>query len=111
MFAHEELKPSKAGYQYELLGVPMTEVHALHFKRDHETREKLRKSMEENKLVFHKSVRQPLIIFGQDEAIFKQYLLTLKLWLGRKRKQPLRPKDEGMGLMASVFKSRAFGFV
>ena len=73
--------------------------------------EKLHKSMEEHKLVFHESVRQPLIIFGKDEAIFKQYLLTLKLWLGRNKKQPLRPKDEGMGLMASVFKSRAFGFV
>ena len=86
MFKHDELEPSKAGYHYELQGVQMTEVHALHFKRDHETREKLRKSMEEHELAFHESVRQPLIIFGQDEAIFKQYLLTLKLWLGRKKK-------------------------
>jgi hypothetical protein len=38
---------------------------------------------------------KPLIIFGQDKAIFKQYLLNLKHWIGRKGERPLVPKDEG----------------
>ena len=111
LFAGGEIGLSKVGYNYDLNGVSMTEVHALHFKDDDATRDQLHTSMKEYCLFFGVSVRQPLIIFGQDEAIFKQYLLTLKLWLGRGGKQPLRPKDEGMGMMASVFKSRPFGFV
>ncbi len=49
-------------------------------------------------------------MFGQDEAIFKQYLLTLKHWIGRKGERPLVPKDEGQGVMLSVFQSREWGF-
>jgi hypothetical protein len=51
-----------------------------------------------------------LILFGQDEAIFKQYWLTSKAWVGRNQERPLLLKDEGQGVMLSVFKSREFGF-
>jgi len=93
-----------------LEGIPMTEVHALHFKDDDNTRAKLVQLLDDNNLAFSHSVRQPLIIFGQDEAIFKQYLMQLKVWLGRGGKQPLRPKDDGQGLMVSAMKCREFGF-
>ena len=107
----DENEPSKAGYKYDsVTGESMTEVHALHFKDDGSTRVKLKQLLADNQLAFNISVRPVLIIFGQDEAIFKQYLMTLKVWLGRGGKQPLRPKDEGMGLMASAMKCRDFGF-
>lgn len=52
---------------------------------------------------------RPVVCIGQDEAIFKQYIFTAKVWQyeGRKR---LLPKDEGMGVMVSAFQSREFGF-
>jgi hypothetical protein len=51
-----------------------------------------------------------LIIWGHDEAIFKQYLLTKKGWVGPNGEIGLTPKDEGMGLMISVMQCREFGF-
>jgi hypothetical protein len=41
-----------------------------------------------------KSCKNPLILFGQDKAIFKQYLLTSKAWVGQNQERPLLPKDE-----------------
>jgi len=38
-----------------------------------------------------------LIMWGHDEAIFKQYLLTKKSWVGPNGEVGLIPKDEGMG--------------
>jgi hypothetical protein len=40
---------------------------------------------------------KPLIVFGQDECIFKQFLFMYKFWIGRKGERPLLPKDEGQG--------------
>jgi hypothetical protein len=53
---------------------------------------------------------KPLIGFGQDECIFKQYLFTSKAWTTRDGQRPLIPKDEGLGVMLSAFVSREFGF-
>jgi len=51
----------------------------------------------------------PLVSFGHDECIFKQYLLTKKWTLPSGEKKPV-PKDEGMGVMISALQSREFGF-
>ena len=52
---------------------------------------------------------RPLIIIGQDEAIFKQYLFRMKRWqIGKTR--AAMPKDDGAGVMISGFQSREFGF-
>ena len=54
--------------------------------------------------------KKPLIIFGQDECIFKQYIFRNKCWNGPNGEVPLMPKDEGQGLMISAFVSREYGF-
>ena len=54
--------------------------------------------------------KKPLIIFGQDECIFKQYIFRNKCWNGPNGEVPLMPKDEGQGLMISAFVSRKYGF-
>ena len=53
---------------------------------------------------------KPIIIFGQDECIFKQYAFTKKSWTSPDGTRPLIPKDEGQGLMLSSFVSREFGY-
>jgi hypothetical protein len=52
---------------------------------------------------------RPVVCIGQDEAIFKQYIFTTKVWQYQGQKR-LLPKDEGMGVMVSAFQSREFGF-
>jgi hypothetical protein len=54
--------------------------------------------------------KRPLIVFGQDECIAKQYLFTQKSWKGPNGKQALIPKDDGLGVMISSFVSREFHF-
>ena len=53
---------------------------------------------------------RPVISFGQDECIVKQYSFTNKSWTGPNREQALIPKDDGLGVMMSGFASREFGF-
>jgi hypothetical protein len=53
---------------------------------------------------------KPLICFGQDECIFKQYLFTGKAWTMPDGQKPIIPKDEGLGVMVSGIVSREFGF-
>jgi hypothetical protein len=57
-----------------------------------------------------KKDEKPLIMFGHDEAIFKQYLLTKKAWYGPDGISVLVPKDDGQGVMISAFQSRELGF-
>ena len=56
-----------------------------------------------------KEGERPLISLGQDECIFKQYLLKSKSWT-HEGKRVLVPKDEGYGVMISAFMSRELGF-
>ncbi len=53
---------------------------------------------------------KPIICFGQDEAIMKQYCFTTKAWTAPTGQKAIVPKDEGMGVMISAFVSREFGF-
>jgi hypothetical protein len=53
---------------------------------------------------------RPLIMFGHDECIFKQYLLMKKAWMLPTGETQLVPKEEGQGVMISAFQSREFGF-
>ena len=51
--------------------------------------------------------QKPLIIFGQDECIYKQYTFKSKCWNGPNGETPLMPKQ---GIMISGFVSREYGF-
>ena len=53
---------------------------------------------------------RPIMIVGQDESVFSQYLLGAKTWIGPKGQRPLLPKSEGDGYMLSAFVSQDFGF-
>jgi hypothetical protein len=53
---------------------------------------------------------KPLIIFGHDECIFKQFLMPSKQLYDPNRETFIRPKDKGLGIMILAFQSRKFGF-
>jgi len=53
---------------------------------------------------------KPLICFGHDESIYKQFLITKKTWIGPDGERNIVPKDDGLGVMVSAFQSREFGF-
>ena len=62
------------------------------------------------------SVRKPIgsntvIYVGQDEAIFKQFLFLIKMWVGPNGERPLLQKDEGTGTMISAFVSQEHGLI
>ena len=50
-----------------------------------------------------------MISFGQDECIFKPFLVNKKAW-NRNGKFCIQSKDDGVGIMVSAFQSREFGF-
>ena len=49
-------------------------------------------------------------MIGQHEAIMNQKLITLFTWTMPDGAKPLNPKDDGQGLMLSVFTSHGLGF-
>lgn len=60
-----------------------------------------------NHSYFRKDIaRKKLICFGQDEVIFKQFLLSSNAWASDSGRIILVPKDDGAGLMVSAFQSR-----
>ena len=52
----------------------------------------------------------PIMIFGQDEATFKQYLAMWKALLAPGGLKPLIPKDNGFAVMILAIMSRKVGF-
>jgi hypothetical protein len=53
---------------------------------------------------------KPLMIFGQDESVFSQFLLGSRQWVGPQGQRPLLPKTNGLSLMVSALQSRETGF-
>ena len=53
---------------------------------------------------------RPIIMIGQDECIFKQFLIVGKQWCLPDGSTAVNPKEEGMGIMLSAFVSRDFGY-
>ena len=98
-----------SGYKYvDGTGIEMVEYHV-------DTLDDFQIRMNKTKYGGNLSIRKdpndkPLIIFGHDECIFKQYLLTKKSWFGPDGELALVPKDEGQGVMISALQSREFGF-
>ena len=64
-----------------------------------------------NQSYFRKDKGKPVLIsFGQDEVIFKQFLLNKKCWYNKDGQFKCRPKDDGSGIMWSEYQSREYGF-
>jgi hypothetical protein len=53
---------------------------------------------------------KPLMIFGQDESVYSQFLFGNRQWVGPKGQRPLLPKTDGLSIMVSAFQSRETGF-
>lgn len=101
---------TSTGYNYTcpLTGEPMVEFHV-------DACEEFHKVMKETMWGGNLSVRmevgkQPVVLLGHDECIFKQYQFTNKSWVADNKARPIIPKDEGAGLMISAFQGREFGF-
>jgi hypothetical protein len=99
-----------SGFKYtdERTGKEMVEYHVYTCK---EFMEKMNEKSEfsGNLSVRLDSEKLPLIVFGQDECIVKQYCFTQKGWKSRNGKQALISKDDGLGVMISAFVSHGFG--
>ena len=46
---------------------------------------------------------KPLLTFGHDECIYKQFIFSNKAWVGPNGETVLIPKDKGIGIMISAF--------
>ena len=53
---------------------------------------------------------KPIIMIGQGECIYKQFLFSRKHWALPDGTIPPMPKDEEQGVMLSSFVSRKFGY-
>eukprot|EP00956_Cyclotella_meneghiniana_P017698 scaffold29054_cov36-Cyclotella_meneghiniana.AAC.1 len=53
---------------------------------------------------------KPIIMFGQDEAIYNQNLVNSVQWVSPDGERPILPKNNGMGKMVSAFQSRETGW-
>ncbi len=93
------LVPRDSGYRFmSKNGKEMVEYHVNSCK---EFQERMNEALKfgGNLILRMKKEENPLIMFGHNKAIFKQYLLT-----------KLVPKDDGQGVMISAFQSRELGF-
>jgi hypothetical protein len=96
------------GHEYNIDGVTYIEYHV----DDHDIlQDRCKHLTYGGNLSVRKPIdKKPIIIFGQDECIFKQYAFTKKSWTLPDGTKPLIPKDEGQGVMLSSFVSREFGY-
>ncbi len=97
------------GYKYKNRdGIDMVEYHVNSNKIFQEEADK------ETRFGRYLSIRiemeRPLIIFGHDESIFKQYHMLKYAWVAPDGTVTIIPKDDGQGLMISAFQSHEFGF-
>ena len=56
------------------------------------------------------SQKKMIIVFGNDECIFKDNAYSSMTWIGPNGEKPMMPKYEFPGIMISAFQSREFGF-
>ncbi|KAI2493650.1 hypothetical protein MHU86_20903 [Fragilaria crotonensis] len=110
----DEMLPKGSGYSYlNSSGDRMREYHVDSFEPEKSKallQQLVTTDFGGNLSVRFDSSLKPLIIFGHDECIFKQFLMPSKQWYGPNRETFIRPKDDGLGIMISAFQSREFGF-
>jgi hypothetical protein len=100
------------GYHYEdiVAGTSNIEFHVDFWNRFVGTEAHQGLRQEATKSIRVSMEAKPIMIIGQDESVFAQYLLGSKTWVGPKGQRPLLPKSEGEGYMLSAFVSRELGF-
>jgi hypothetical protein len=100
------------GYQYmSEEGVPMVEFHVDDHEFLHDVAEEMGFGLFGGNLSVRKSPDvRPLMIFGQDESAYSQFLFGNRQWVGPKGQRPLLPKTNGLSIMVSAFQSRETGF-
>ena len=104
----EFIRDSGYEFKYPESGLTMFELHVDDLNNNHE---KLSDAEFGGFLsVRKKECEKPIIMIGQDECIYKQYLLVKKQWILPDGTTAVNPKDEGMGIMLSSFCSRDFGY-
>ena len=93
-------------------GIEMVEFHVDDLEFLHDVAKEMGCSLMGGDLSVRKpeSPSKPLMIFGQDESVFNQYLLGNRQWVGPEGQRALLPKTDGLGLMLSAFQSRETGF-
>jgi len=107
-----EFNENAKGYTYRSEnGVEMIEFHV----DDHDFLHGLAIEMGYGLYGGNLSVRRPpgskpLMLFGQDESVFNQFLLGNRQWVGPAGQRALLPKTDGLGIMLSAFQSRETGF-
>jgi hypothetical protein len=97
------------GYKYKYDDVTMFEYH-VDDHSDFPNRVQHNPQFGGDLSVRRNKSKKPLIMFGQDECIFKQYLFGSKQWFLPDGTTILLPKDEGMGIMMSSFCLRKFEY-
>jgi hypothetical protein len=100
------------GYQYlSEEGFPMVEFHVDDHEFLHDVAEEMGFGLFGGNLSIRKSPDvRPLMIFGQDESAYSQFLFGNRQWVGPKGQRPLLPKTNGLSIMVSAFQSWETGF-
>jgi hypothetical protein len=95
------------GYTYrDPAGIEMVEFHVDDYDFLHSLADEMGFGLLGGNLSIRKPQHQkPLMIFGQDESVFNQFLLKPKQWVASLGQRALLPKTEGMSLMLSAFRS------
>ena len=102
--------PTNCGYNYvDDDGTDMVEYHVDSSYKFHDRLSTLQFG---GNLSIRKPIASKAVMYvGQDEAIFKQFLFSNKMWVGPRGQRPLLPKDEGSGTMVSAFITREHGII
>jgi hypothetical protein len=83
-----------------------------HVDSSYRFQERLTVSRFGGNLSIQKPVGSKAVIYvGQDEAIFKQFLFSNKMWVGPSGQRPILPKDEESGTRVSAFVMREHGII
>ena len=108
-----EFNKNANGYSYlSEDNVEMVEFHVDDHSFLHDVAHEMGHGLMGGKLSVRKpaSSIKPLMIFGQDECVFSQFLLGNRQWVGPAGQRALLPKTDGLSLMLSAFQSRETGF-
>ena len=111
----EKTKPSEfnvyaKGYSYlSEDNIEMVEFHVDNQDFLHDVANEMGYGAMGGNLSVRKPSNKPLMILGQDNSIFNQYLLGNRQWVGPDAQRALLPKTDGLSLMLSAFQSRETG--